>query len=294
MSNSAKCTKGIILAGGTGSRLYPLTMTVNKQLLPVYDKPTLYYPLTTLMLAGIRDILIISSPHDLPAIEKLLGNGSHFGLNIQYKVQDKPRGLPEAFILAEDFIANEPVAMILGDNLFYGQGFSSLVLETAKNITKAHIFLYTVKDPSRYGVAKFKNDKLEDVIEKPKEFISPWAVTGLYFFPANVASLAKTLKPSERGELEITDLIRHYMNDDNISANKLSRGNIWLDIGTPEALLQASTLIEVMQNRQNLLIASPEEVAWRMNWLSLTQYKAAINSLPQCSYRSALEMTLTS
>jgi len=287
-----KCTKGIILAGGTGSRLYPLTMTVNKQLLPVYDKPTIYYPLTTLMFAGIRDILIISSPHDLPAIEKLLGNGNHFGLKIQYKVQEKPRGLPEAFILAEDFIKGEPVAMILGDNLFYGQGFSSLVQEAAQNVDTAHVFLYTVKDPARYGVAKFKNDKLADVVEKPKEFISPWAVTGLYFFPASVTAHAKNLKPSARGELEITDLIRHYMKEDSIKAHKLGRGNIWLDIGTPEALLQAANLIEVLQNRQNLLIASPEEIAWRMSWLSLDQYKAAIESIPQCSYRSSLEITL--
>ncbi len=289
-----KCTKGIILAGGTGSRLHPLTMTVNKQLLPIYDKPTIYYPLTTLMLAGIRDILIISSPHDLPAIEKLLGNGNHFGLKIQYKVQEKPRGLPEAFLISEDFIKNEPIAMILGDNVFYGQGFSSLVYEAAQNVNKGHIFLYSVKDPARYGVAKFKNEKLADVIEKPKEFISPWAITGLYFFPADVTRHAKKLTPSARGELEITDLIRSYLSNDKIEAHRLGRGNIWLDIGTPEALLQAANLIEVLQNRQNLLIASPEEIAWRMSWLSEQKYKETIQNLPQCSYRTSLEMTLIS
>ncbi len=287
------CTKGIILAGGTGSRLYPLTRAVNKQLLPVYDKPTIYYPLTSLMLAGIRDVLIISTPVDVPAIERLLGDGSQFGLSIRYKIQEQPKGLPEAFVLGEEFMGGESVAMILGDNLFYGQGFSSLLLECAVDTDHAHVFLYNVKDPSRYGVAKLDDDKkLTDVIEKPKTFVSPWAVTGLYFFPPDVSQQARNLKPSARGELEITDLIRHYIASGNVMTHKLGRGNVWFDVGTPDFLLQGSIFVEVLQNRQNVLIASPEEIAWRMGLLSLDHYQRLIAALPNCAYREALEATL--
>lgn len=289
------CKKGIILAGGTGSRLYPLTRAVNKQLLPVYDKPTVYYPLTSLMLAGIRDILIISTPVDIQAVERLLGNGAQFGLSIQYKVQEQPKGLPEAFILGADFMQGEPVAMILGDNLFYGQGFSKLLLDCSADADKAHVFLYNVKDPSRYGVARIGNDKnIADVVEKPKEFISPWAVTGLYFFPSDVTKKAASLKPSARGELEITDLIRSYIKEGNIAAHQLGRGNVWFDVGTPDSLLQGSIFVEVLQNRQNVLIASPEEIAWRMEFISTQEYQKIIAGLPNCSYRESLEMTLSS
>jgi glucose-1-phosphate thymidylyltransferase len=288
-----KCNKGIILAGGTGSRLYPLTRAVNKQLLPIFDKPTIYYPLTTLMLADIREILIISTPSDVEAIQNLLGNGSQFGLDLRYEIQDRPRGLPEAFIIGKDFAEGQPVAMILGDNLFYGQGFSGMLAAVARDIRKSHVFLYSVKDPSRYGVAKFDNDdRLEDVIEKPKDFVSSWAVTGLYFFPGDVSERAAALKPSARGEFEITDLIRSYIGRDGIDSHRLSRGNVWFDVGTPEALLQASIFVEVLQNRQNLLIASPEEIAWRMNFIKPDDYKKIISALPNCSYRAALEMTL--
>lgn len=289
-----KCTRGIILAGGTGSRLYPLTRAVNKQLLPIYDKPTIYYPLTTLMLAGIRDIMIISNFDDLPAIDALLGDGASFGISIQYKIQEKPRGLPEAYVLAKDFIAGEPVAMILGDNFFYGQGFSSL-LDMVSNMNGAHVFSYNVNDPSRYGVAKLKaNGEIEDVVEKPKEFISPWAVTGLYFFPGDVSQRAEKLQPSSRGELEITDLIREYIHAGDIHLHKMGRGNIWFDMGTPESMLQASNLIEVLQNRQNILIASPEEISWRMGFISQDQYLRLIEKMPKCSYKNSLERSLTS
>ncbi len=290
-----KCTKGIILAGGTGSRLYPLTIAVNKQLLPIFDKPALYYPLTSLMLAGIRDILVISSPDDLQAIQSLLGDGAQFGLSLHYVAQESPRGLPEAFILGKDFINNEPVAMILGDNFFYGQGFSALLEQSAGSGDQAHVFLYGVKDPSRYGVAKFDaQGKLTEVVEKPKDFISPWAITGLYFFPGDVAEAAAVLKPSARGELEITDLLRHYIKEGRITTSQLGRGNVWFDIGTPESMLQASSFVEMIQNRQRLLISSPEEVAWRMGWISTEAYKERISALPACSYRSSLELALIS
>lgn len=289
------CTKGIILAGGTGSRLHPLTRVVNKQLLPVYDKPTIYYPLTSLMLAGIKDILIISTPADVPAIKQLFGDGSHLGLSIQYIVQEKPGGLPEAFILGKEFIQGDAVAMILGDNLFYGQGFSGLLLDCARSSDEAHVFLYNVKDPSRYGVAKFGDDKqLVDVIEKPKDFISSWAVTGLYFFPGDVSARAVDLKPSARGELEITDLIRSYITNGLLSAHKLTRGNVWFDVGTPDSLLQGAIFVEVLQNRQNVLIASPEEIALRMQFVSLEDYKGLISVMPNCLYKDSLQMVLTS
>ena len=289
-----KCTKGIILAGGTGSRLFPLTISVNKQLMPVYDKPAIYYPLSTLMLAGIKDILIISSPADIEAMKTLLDDGEHFGLSIQYKIQEKPSGLPEAFILGEDFIQKQPVAMILGDNLFYGHGLSALLFDSASDVTNAHVFLYRVKDPSLYGVAKFgaNNSDVLDVVEKPSAYVSPWAVTGLYYFPADVSKRAKELKPSARGELEITDLIREYILEGRINAQKLTRGNVWFDVGSPDALLHASNFVEVLQNRQDILISSPEEVAWRVNLITTKQYKTLIEAMPKCTYRKSLELTL--
>lgn len=291
----SRCTKGIILAGGTGSRLYPLTIAVNKQLLPIFDKPAIYYPLTTLMLSGVRDILIISSPDDIRAIQSLLNDGSQFGLTIQYQVQAAPRGLPEAFILGEKFINGEPVAMILGDNFFYGQGLSNLLGADSGSATNAKIFLYGVKDPSRYGVAKFgESGSLQDVVEKPATFVSPWAITGLYFFPGDVSQRAAELKPSPRGELEITDLIRIYIRAGAMETYQLGRGSVWFDVGTPESMLQASSFVEMIQNRQRLLISSPEEVAWRMGWITTEDYRRRIEAIPPSSYRSSLEMALIS
>ncbi len=289
-----KCKKGIILAGGTGSRLYPLTISVNKQLMPIYDKPAIYYPLSVLMLAGIDEILIISTPHDIQGMKSLLKDGNHFGLKITYKVQDKPRGLPEAFTLGEEFIDNEPVAMILGDNFFYGHGLSSTLLRAATDVTKANIFLYSVKDPSAYGVAKLNSqgDAMLDVIEKPKTYISPWAVTGLYFFPPDICEKAKNLEPSERGELEITDLIREYIKEDKVDINCFNRGYVWFDVGSPDALLQASNFVEVIQNRQDILISSPEEIAWRMGMIKKTEYIDLIKNMPTSTYRNSLQQTL--
>lgn len=288
-----RCKKGIILAGGTGSRLYPLTISVNKQLMPIYDKPAIYYPLSVLMLAGIDEILIISTPHDIQGMKSLLHDGAHFGINIQYEVQEKPRGLPEAFMIGEDFIDNDPVAMILGDNFFYGHGLSTTLLEVAKNVDKAHVFLYSVKDPSAYGVAKFSEDssRMVDVAEKPKTYISQWAITGLYF-PSGVSEKTKSLTPSARGELEITDLIREYIKEDKIESNRLSRGCVWFDVGTPDALLQASNFVEVLQNRQYILISSPEEIAWRMGMITKDDYVNSINQMPNSKYKDSLLKTL--
>jgi glucose-1-phosphate thymidylyltransferase len=283
------CKKGIILAGGTGSRLYPLTIAVNKQLMPIYDKPAIYYPLSVLMLSGIDQILIISSPNDIKAMQALLKDGKHFGLNITYKVQDQPRGLPEAFTLGEAFIGDGPIAMIVGDNFFYGHGLSSTLLRIASDVTKANIFLYSVKDPSAYGVAKLSPDgkRIDGIVEKPKDYISPWAVTGLYFFPAGVSERAKSLKPSARGELEITDLIRTYIEETRVDINLFNRGYVWFDVGTPDALLQASNFVEVIQNRQDILISSPEEISWRMGIISTDEYKALIEAMPKSTYRNS-------
>lgn len=288
------CKKGIILAGGTGSRLYPLTIAVNKQLMPIYDKPAIYYPLSVLMLSGIDQILIISSPNDIKAMQALLKDGKHFGLNITYKVQDQPRGLPEAFTLGEAFIGDGPIAMIVGDNFFYGHGLSSTLLRIASDVTKANIFLYSVKDPSAYGVAKLSPDgkRIDGIVEKPKDYISPWAVTGLYFFPAGVSERAKSLKPSARGELEITDLIRTYIEETRVDINLFNRGYVWFDVGTPDALLQASNFVEVIQNRQDILISSPEEISWRMGIISTDEYKALIEAMPKSTYRNSLQQTL--
>ncbi len=291
-----KCTKGIILAGGTGSRLFPLTVSVNKQLMPIYDKPAIYYPLSALMLAGLSEILIISSPKDITGMQSLLGDGSHFGLSIHYKVQDKPSGLPEAFTIGEEFINNEPVGMILGDNFFYGHGFSEVLINVASDIQKANIFLYSVKDPSAYGVAQLdKNgEKLIDVIEKPKSPVSQWAVTGMYFFPGDVSERCKKLKPSDRGELEITDLIKDYIKDDLVALKKFNRGYVWFDVGSPDALLQASNFVEVLQNRQDILISSPEEIAWRVGLITDQDYQNLIKDMPNSTYKNSLRQTLES
>lgn len=281
--------KGIILAGGSGSRLYPLTITVNKQQLPIYDKPTIYYPLTTLMLAGIRDILVISTPKDLTPLKTLLGSGNHLGLNFTYQVQDKPNGLPEAFIVGEKFISQEPVAMILGDNFFHGHGLSEAVFEAAQNLKGANLFTYSVEDPHRYGVVVLdNNEKVIEIEEKPQNPKSNLAVTGLYYFDDTVSERAKLLKPSKRNELEIVDLIKSYILDKNLSITQLGRGYVWFDAGTPKSLLDASNYVEVIQSRQGISIASPEEVAWRMEFIDDKIFKRNIELMPKSKYQEYL------
>ncbi|MBM3467988.1 MAG: glucose-1-phosphate thymidylyltransferase RfbA [Alphaproteobacteria bacterium] len=281
--------KGIILAGGSGSRLYPLTLASNKQLLPIYDKPVIYYPLTTLMLARIRDILIISSPRDLPSIKALLGNGDNIGVHFEYAIQESPNGLPEAFILGEKFISNQSVAMILGDNFFHGQGLSATVYNTAQDFSGAHIFTYTVEDPQRYGIVTLDADqKVLSLEEKPKNPQSNIAVTGLYYFDGTVSARSKNLSPSLRGELEIVDLIKSYMDEGQLTATQLGRGYVWLDAGTPKSLLDASQYVEVIQSRQGHIIACPEEVAWRMGFIDSEYFEKFIRSLPNSKYKEYL------
>lgn len=263
--------KGIILAGGSGTRLYPLTMVTSKQLLPIYDKPMIYYPLSTLMLAGIKDILIISTPEDTPKFQKLLGDGSQFGIKLSYEIQPSPDGLAQAFIIGENFIGEEPCAMILGDNLFYGSGFSS-ILKSAVNLAnedKAVIFGYYVNDPERFGIVEFdKNYKVLSVEEKPSNPKSNYAITGLYFYPKGVAQNAKKVRPSDRGELEITSLNDIYLKEGKISVQLLGRGFAWLDTGTVESLVDAADFIKMIEMRQGIVVSSPEEIAYRLGWIN--------------------------
>lgn len=284
-----KIKKGIILAGGSGSRLYPLTAASNKQLLPIYDKPVIYYPLTTLMLAGIRDILVISTPKDLSAIEELLGTGEQFGVRISYQAQEKPNGLPEAFILGEKFIGGDSVAMILGDNFFHGHGLSEAVFEPAQKLSGAHIFTYNVEDPERYGIVVLSaQEKVLDIEEKPSNPKSNLAVTGLYYFDGTVSERAKKLKPSLRGELEIVDLIKSYIADEKVLVTQLGRGYVWFDAGTPKSLLDASQYVEVIQSRQGTFISSPEEVAWRMEFVNELEFTAMLSKMPKSKYQEYL------
>jgi glucose-1-phosphate thymidylyltransferase len=276
--------KGIILAGGAGTRLHPLTLAVSKQLMPIYDKPMVYYPLSVLMMAGIRDILIISTPEDLPNFEKLLGDGSRIGCNFSYKIQYVPNGLAQAFVLGEDFIGNEKAALILGDNIFYGSGLQTL-LQQNNNPDGGVVFAYHVSDPERYGVVEFdKNNKAISIEEKPKHPKSNFAVPGLYFYDNSVVEVAKNIKPSARGEYEITDVNRHYLEIGKLKVGQISRGTAWLDTGTFESLLQASQFVEVIENRQGLKIGCIEEVAYRMGFIDAAKLEEIAQPLLKSGY----------
>ncbi len=287
--------KGIILAGGSGTRLYPLTTVTSKQLLPVYDKPMIYYPLSTLMLAGIQDILIISTPADTPRFEQLLGDGKKFGIRLSYAVQERPEGLAQAFIIGEKFIGNDNVAMVLGDNIFYGHGFSRMLKEATSNAVngKATIFGYGVKDPQRFGIVEFDKDgNVISVEEKPEKPKSNYCITGLYFYDNRVVDFAKRIKPSKRGELEITDLNRMYLEAGDLTVQLLDRGFAWLDTGTMDSLFEAAEFVRVLSQRQDVTISAPEEIAYRYGWITKEELKAQAELMQKNSYGQHLMRVL--
>lgn len=289
-----KVSKGIILAGGTGSRLWPVTIPVCKQLLPVYDKPMVYYPLTTLMFAGIRDILVITTSQDQPSFQSLLGDGSQWGVNFSYVAQPKPDGIAQAFILGADFIDGSPCALILGDNIFYGAGFADLVGKAAVFPHGAVVFAYYVDDPERYGIVKFGDDGSPIALhEKPSKFLSNWAVTGLYFYDQDVVRIARSVRPSARGELEITAVNQVYLEQDGLHVEKMGRGYAWLDAGTHDTLLEASQFIHSIERRQGLKIGCPEEVAYRMGFITAEGLDQFIHECPQPDYAMYLKTVLS-
>lgn len=281
--------KGIILAGGSGTRLYPTTQVISKQLLPVYDKPMIFYPLTTLMMAGLKDILVISTPDDTPHFEHLLKDGSQWGINIKYAVQPSPDGLAQAFIIGEKFIGDSTCAMVLGDNIFYGSAFNRAIVEAAEQEDGASVFAYQVSDPERYGVVEFDDEfKAISLEEKPKKPKSDYAVTGLYFYDNSIVEIAKSIKPSWRGELEITDVNKIYLEQNRLRVKVLERGTAWLDTGTHDSLLDASQYVATIEKRQGLKIACPEEIAWQSKWISHEQFKHLAAAYGKSSYADYL------
>ena len=285
--------KGIILAGGAGTRLHPATLAVSKQLLPVYDKPVIYYPLSVLMLAGIRDVLVISTPRDTPRIEELLGDGSRLGMRLSYKAQPHPGGIAQAFVIGEEFIAGEPVCLILGDNIFFGHDLMPLLVESARLTAGARVFAYHVTDPERFGVVEFdRQSRAVSLEEKPKQPRSNWAVTGLYFYDADVCDVAAQIPRSARGELEISDVNAHYLKAGRLTVEKLGRGYAWLDTGTPSSLLRAAQFVETVEERQGLQIGSPEEVAWRKGYIDNAGLARLIEPIRTSEYGKYLQLLL--